>query len=200
MTPKEFWLTAAQWGSYMHSGDPGACMYGFDERGVVQSEAHRKACIAYLDGECRKAADVNEDPKADHAQIDSLIAYLSASQGLDEFTEGYITAALWSSNDDDDNPLDEMYGIDDIAPETLARMSADCAAFQKANASDLAAFQEVTGRPASHAGHDFWLTRCGHGAGFWDRGAGDVGDRLTEAAQAFGDVDLYVGDDGKIWQ
>jgi hypothetical protein len=50
------------------------------------------------------------------------------------------------------------------------------------------------------AGHDFWLTRCGHGAGFWD---GDwpepYATMLTDAAKAFGEVDLYVGDDGMIY-
>ena len=38
------------------------------------------------------------------------------------------------------------------------------------------------------------------GAGFWD---GDWkephGDRLTELSKTFGEVDLYVGDDGKIY-
>lgn len=49
------------------------------------------------------------------------------------------------------------------------------------------------------AGHDFWLTRCGHGAGFWDRGLGDIGCKLTEAASVYGSVDLYIGDDGLIY-
>ena len=49
------------------------------------------------------------------------------------------------------------------------------------------------------AGHDFWLTRNGHGAGFWDRGLGEVGDRLSNACKAFGSYDLYIGDDGKIY-
>lgn len=49
------------------------------------------------------------------------------------------------------------------------------------------------------AGHDFWLTRNGHGAGFWDRGMGKLGDRLADAARAYGSVDLYVGDDKKIY-
>ena len=46
--------------------------------------------------------------------------------------------------------------------------------------------------------HDFWLTGNRHGAGFWDRGYGADGDTLTEAAHGYGDVDLYVGDDGQI--
>lgn len=40
---------------------------------------------------------------------------------------------------------------------------------------------------------------CGHGAGFWDRGLGEVGDALSKACEPYGSVDLYVGDDGKIY-
>src|SRR5258708_10126559 len=45
LTPHQAWLRAAGWGSYIRPGDTGACMYGFNERGVVQSEAHRQACL-----------------------------------------------------------------------------------------------------------------------------------------------------------
>ena len=49
-------------------------------------------------------------------------------------------------------------------------------------------------------GHDFWLTRNGHGAGFWD---GDyekeIGIKLTELSQQFGECHAYVGDDNKIY-
>ena len=120
-------------------------------------------------------------------------------QALDAFTQGYVTAALWSSTDDDGEPLDGLYGLDDIAPSTLASMAADCRDFQESNAADLEAFAEITGRPADHAGHDFWLTRNHHGAGFGDRGAGEVGRRLTDMAHAYGEIDLYVGDDGSIY-
>jgi hypothetical protein len=58
----------------------------------------------------------------------------------------------------------------------------------------------IAAREAAMAGHDFWLTRCGHGAGFWD---GDWPEPqatiLDEAAKRFGNVDLYVGDDGAIY-
>jgi hypothetical protein len=53
----------------------------------------------------------------------------------------------------------------------------------------------------TYAGHDFWFTRNGHGAGFWDRvelGDGRVGERLTVAARAFNSVDAYEGDDHMI--
>jgi hypothetical protein len=121
---------------------------------------------------------------------------------LDTFTEAYITTALWSSNDDDGTPLDMDFGRLDIAPETLARMVADCERFQQENAATLQAAID-TGEVVcglDRAGHDVWLTRNRHGAGFWD---GDwpepMAQALTDAAHAFGEVDLYVGDDGKVW-
>ena len=43
-------------------------------------------------------------------------------------------------------------------------------------------------------GHDFALTRNGHGTGFWDRGYGVVGGRLTEAAQAYGEHSVLTDD------
>lgn len=41
------------------------------------------------------------------------------------------------------------------------------------------------GVTAAHAGHDFILTANHHGAGFWDRGLGDAGDKLTEACKGY---------------
>lgn len=125
---------------------------------------------------------------------------------LDSFTRGFLECALWSSLDSYDdaggNPLDENYGIEDFAPETLAQLLKDCEAFQQDEAKDLALATEQLSpnRDAdSQHGHDFWLTRNGHGAGFWDRGYPDgIGKRLTEASEAYGTVDLYVGDDGKV--
>ncbi len=113
---------------------------------------------------------------------------------LDKFTEAYLVAALWSSTQENGEPLDEDYDIDDIAPETLTSMVHDCANFQRDNEELMAELD------SSQCGHDFWLTRCGHGAGFWDRGYGDLGDKLTDAAQTYGNVDLYIGDDNLIYQ
>lgn len=115
---------------------------------------------------------------------------------LDEFTQAYIEAALWSSmdesNDQGGHPLDKNYSASDIAPATLAKMVADCKAFQGANWNDISS-------DPKRAGHDFWLTRNGHGAGFWD---GDwpkaVGKRLTQDSKAYGEFNLYVGDDKRI--
>lgn len=92
----------------------------------------------------------------------------------------------------------------DIAEETLARMVANCDAFQVAH-GELLTDANLTHGPGeysatSRAGHDFWLTRNGHGCGFWD---GDwikpAASTLDAASKAAGEVNLYVGDDGRVY-
>lgn len=79
LQPHAFWAKAAQWGSFITNGDPGACMYTFDENGIVRSEDHRQTCIDWLDRHCRDAAKHNEDPEEDNRGIDALIEYLRAA-------------------------------------------------------------------------------------------------------------------------
>jgi len=116
------------------------------------------------------------------------------------FLLAYVEAALWSSTDDNEDPLDGNYGIEDIDPGTMRRMRADCAKFLRENEDDInAGSLDDSVDDDEKAGHDFWLTRCGHGAGFWDGDWPSPADkRLTDAAHAFGEVNLYVGDQGKI--
>jgi hypothetical protein len=112
----------------------------------------------------------------------------------DTFTQAYIVAALWSSTDENDVPLDSNYIPADISPETFKRMVADCASFQE-QAGDLLDSYDL-----ERAGHDFWFTRNRHGSGYWD---GDYAEpeatKLTDLAHGFGECDLYVGDDEMIY-
>lgn len=111
----------------------------------------------------------------------------------------YIVCALWSSMDNtDDNggeSMDVNYTEDDIHHDTVADMREDIEAFTQSAQALLAR----AGLSDSQIGHDFWLTRNGHGAGFWDRGLGEVGELLTDMCKPFGSVDLCVGDDGLIF-
>lgn len=106
---------------------------------------------------------------------------------FDEFFEAYVKCALWTSTDDDEEPL-AAYSIDDIDQATLNEMRDECLDFIKANAKLL------NGLDPSQCGHDFWLTRNGHGAGFWDRGLGDLGNKLSDACKPYGTYDLYEFD------
>jgi hypothetical protein len=47
-------------------------------------------------------------------------------------------------------------------------------------------------------GHNFVLSRNHHGTGFWDRGLGELGDRLHKGCEPYGDASLYLGDDGEV--
>jgi hypothetical protein len=122
---------------------------------------------------------------------------------LDEFVRHYALAALWSSTDEHGEPLDAVFSVDDIAPETLESMREDCADFLQSNITDLHHYSALMNNGEwageARAGHDFWLTRNGHGAGFRDRGLGALGERLADAARVYGGVDLYAGDDGKVY-
>lgn len=122
-------------------------------------------------------------------------------QTLDKFTQAYIQTALWSTTDRADetggDPLDHNYSPSDISPDCLAAMVADCAKFQASEGVSGMIMRGYEWADLWCAGHDFWLTREGHGAGFWDGDWAD-GERLTELSKTFGAFDLYVGDDGQI--
>ena len=113
---------------------------------------------------------------------------------MKHYLSAYIQAALFASTDDSGEPLDRNFTSADIAPNSLAKMEKDCAAFLERAKPLIDADPDgsITG-----AMHDFWLTRNGHGAGFWD-GDWQEGDALTKIAKSFGESDLYIGDDGKL--
>ena len=112
-------------------------------------------------------------------------------QDFDKFFSDYVTTALWASIDGDGESLDGLYTIDDIAPESIDVMRIDCIDFHQS-------FGDIA-TETDHPGHDFWLTRNGHGAGFWDGDYPQHGDELTANSKAYGECNLYVGDDGLIY-
>jgi hypothetical protein len=120
---------------------------------------------------------------------------------LQAFVKAYIEAALIASTDDDCEPLDASFGFTDLPAETIAALTKDCHIFAKDTsvAHWLAIAIDIDGYSVARAGHDFWLTRNGHGAGYWDRDLGDVGEKLTDCAHVYGERYLYVGDDGKVY-
>jgi len=117
-----------------------------------------------------------------------------------DFLDGYLTAALWSSTDDDGESLDDNFQQCDISPEFMTTAVADCRKFLD-SCQKLIEGQCLESSGYSEmelAGHDFWLTRNRHGAGFWD-GDWETGEELTEASCKFPEIYLYVGDNGKIY-
>ena len=109
------------------------------------------------------------------------------------FFAQYVDTLLWSETDDNGKPLDGTYSAEDVDAASLAEMREDCDNFVTGELQDLSDIE------AGQAGHDFALTRNRHGAGFWDRGLGDLGDRLSDAAKVYGTQGLSVGDDGVLY-
>ena len=110
---------------------------------------------------------------------------------IDDYTERffneYINAMLFYTTDDNDTSLDVNYSINDIDDDSLNRLKNGCVDFVKEN------WNILMNEDARQAGHDFWLTRNGHGTGFWDGDYDDkVGDILTESCKLYGEINPYI--------
>lgn len=127
---------------------------------------------------------------------------------FDQFLRGYMTALWWSTSNEVDG---EEVHLDEFEPSegAVRKCTKDCFHFFWANKHDLdkaaARYDLSRGDGADtgydFAGHDFALTRNGHGAGFWDRKELKVrglGERLTKACEVAGRVEAYLGDDKLI--
>ena len=151
----------------------------------------------------------------------SVTVALDLSAYADDVVKGYAVAMLWANavcdvEDCEDreagsdcehvNHAHGTYSMDDFSPEDQHRLRADCYAMmmstddEEQDGQDFLAYcdaRPILGRrAASHFGHDFALTRNHHGAGYWDRGLGALGDRLTANAHPFGESSVYVTEDG----
>lgn len=89
---------------------------------------------------------------------------------LNAFIDGYVESLLWASlAETDDTGGDEIY-LDELA-SSIDDFSSDA---QKATLVDCTRFLSIAGTfenlaQYAQAGADFFLTRQGHGTGFWDR-------------------------------
>jgi hypothetical protein len=120
-----------------------------------------------------------------------IVEGMRSNPRLSACAQQYLETALWSSSDEDGHPLDDQFDVSDFAPEAIQQAEKDCLDFLSTN--------DVGDLDEEQVGHNFWLTRNRHGAGFWDLGLGALGDRLTKAAHVYGECDVYLGDDGKLY-
>jgi hypothetical protein len=112
---------------------------------------------------------------------------------LKAFVASYLATAAWVTCDSSDE-------CTDFTEEAKAMAKRDCTIF--ITKVIFAMGFEVGGEMLTIPGddltylapHDFWLTRNGHGAGFWDK-EDKYGEEnakvLTEIAQSMGVVDCY---------
>ena len=115
----------------------------------------------------------------------------------DAITRGYFEAMVFTDFGGDSDIPDEAK----FSQELVDSSRADLKEFERL-LDDLGLVDRVieSNMPLDHVGNDFWLTRNHHGAGFWD---GDYPEDLEKAfmgiVKNFGEVNLYVGDDGLVY-
>jgi len=165
-------------------------------------ESEVQSCIWYA------RVEGDEEMRADIPALEGIARKCRLHRGAgletderDEFTRGYIECALWCGVlcEPELESSEDKHNESALTPAALASMTRDAHEFYAANVADLRASSITMER----AGHDFWLTRNGHGTGFWDEKslseAADAAlDRLTDAAQAYDDTSLVRGLNGKI--
>lgn len=135
-----------------------------------------------------------------NAELDVIEALPATDQEMYQATEAYLECAPWSSIDV--LPNGENVNLDDyeLSEEARDMLDADIEEFVTDNINLIRRAMEVDSvYNFAQVGHDYWLTRNGHGAGFWDRGLGKVGRELTEACKPYGSSELYLADDLKVY-
>jgi hypothetical protein len=134
-------------------------------------------------------------------KFDEWTKYVYSRQ-LHEFVHTYLTDGLSLSHDDENEDFSRKYSFSDISISARVKALEDCSRFIEENASLIEKAYEF-GAKDSQIAYDFWLTRNGHGSGFWCRGGyeypQEVAEALSDAAKAFGEYYLYIGDDGQIY-
>ncbi len=115
----------------------------------------------------------------------------------DEAYNGYVAAVLFSSNDDDDQPLDYKYSRENInkSTEKTIRKMLDMYFMQNGSAI------ERSGLDAETIGMDIWYAQAGHGVGFFDHNLGKaIEEQLTKGAKKYGDLSVHVfAQDGEVY-
>lgn len=139
---------------------------------------------------------------ADEAHADACAE--AAAGALSDMIEGYLDCALWASvplreDESADQSLFEIgYGRSNCCADTLTDARAACEEFVEAHGDALrAAFESHPQYSPSGAGHDLFLSRNGHGAGFFDHGEHPCWDVLQAAARGLGATeDVSENEDG----
>lgn len=100
---------------------------------------------------------------------------------MDGYLRGYLDAAAWLAIDGRTyDPVDGDHSADDFSARQRAIAARDVRAFVKANHDAIVASKLDPDR----VGHYFWLSRNGHGAGFFDVGEHGLQKRAKEFGAA----------------
>ena len=119
------------------------------------------------------------------------------------FFESYKATALECESDENDDYFNDHFTVEDIGTELEFQMLDDCMIFFDQEHDRIAEFEGIDAHGYNcweRAGACFWLSRQGHGAGFFDceLWSEETRAHLQKIAEDFGQTYLVVGEDGKI--
>ena len=77
----------------------------------------------------------------------------------------------------------EYFDDNKFSKAGVEKLRSDCERFFSVNFMLIKEAVKIEGYTYVDAGHDYWLTRNGHGTGYWDRDLGEIGDQLTRASE-----------------
>lgn len=108
---------------------------------------------------------------------------------FEDCRKAYIECALWADMDEEEKHQGTVY---DLVRDSYEKVGRDILQFlQKAEERGV----DITKYDPAQVGHDIWLTRNGHGAGFWDRPevyGEDDSEKLTEICKQLGSAYVYA--------
>ena len=119
------------------------------------------------------------------------------NQMIDNAVGAYTNALFFADGSEEG---DQFYGCDDDADHMewlQAVVKMRVIDFCKRNENNVQGY--LNQFDIHQLGHDLYLSEADHGAGFWDRGLGELGETLHNATEHNNLASrLYVDDDNKI--
>jgi len=122
-----------------------------------------------------------EQQKASEAEVDK------------SFT-AYAQAALFTGTDEEGEPLDKRFTVNDIHPDSKKLMRKDLSDFIR----QVKSLYPGVDFDSDDLAHNFWLTRNREGSGFWDGDWPDNGEKLTALSHKFGEKSLLEDHEGEL--
>lgn len=139
--------------------------------------------------------------------------HYSSAMPTEVMARHYLIAAMWTEEEN-------LKGCTELGATTQEDARNECARFLDLARSIIQLSAGKVENYGSHLdndteypqfsqmGHDLWLTRNGHGTGFWDRkelcdvvlpDGSNLGEALSNVARSMGNQYLYANDDGLLY-
>jgi len=107
---------------------------------------------------------------------------------------GFLIGAMFTSTDENDQPIDSMYGVKDFEESSINKAKEICKLFMK-DLQNITTILETNCKDFDDLGINLWFTMAGQGANFLDWKDADVlYNKAKEVLKTFYVETVYVTD------